>query len=360
MKVAMSPETAVLQAELQAAHKAAAKHQSAVGELKQQLSSARAQLQQQRQATATAQVASAGKVFECAKMAAQMNKLRSELQESKHEHQAAVAAARTILTERDEALRAVDAERMQHRATKAALEVSARELQASRAALGIQDAQLRSERKTMKRQQLAASAALAAQQQRLSDVTLRMQHNTEAAARALAAAAASSFTAARTAARCNSLQEEVQQMRMQRDAAAAFAGDLSTQLQQAIAGRQAAEQALAAERRLNSAVAPDLTTACNQDSCSAACPPAAHPAAATSPNVGYPADTDLQESSDGLNPATPPRRTASWGQRPLSVLNLVRGWVNGISSDRRRGSEGGCSSSTGSNSSSRGASSGGS
>jgi hypothetical protein len=90
------------------------------------------------------------------------------------------------------------------------------------------------------------------------------------------------------------------------------------------------------------------------------CCPAAHPAAVTSHN---PADTDLQDSSDGLVLATPPRCTVSLCQRALSalsVLNLGRDWVGGVSSGRRCSSEGGLSSSTGSKRSSRDASSGGS
>jgi hypothetical protein len=362
MEVALSPEVALLQAELHAAHKRATKQQAAVEKLQQRLASSEVQLQQQRQATSAAQVASAVKVFACAKMAAEMNNLHAELQESKKKHQATTAAARTALTERDDALQAVDNERLQHRATKAALEVSARELQASRAAFSAQNDQLLAVRKAMKKQQLAASAALAAQQQSLTTTTQRMQQTTAAAARAFTAASASRWVEARTAAKCNSLLEKVEQVRMQRDAAAAFAGNLSTQLQQANAGRQLAEHALTAGRLHNSAVTIASTTACNLDSCSSPCPSAAHPPAAASPIGGasYPADTDLRDSSDGVGPATPPRRTLSWGQRArsLSVLKLGRYLGGSVSSIMRRsGSEGGSSSSTGS---SRGASSGGS
>jgi hypothetical protein len=148
---------------------------------------------------------------------------------------------------------------------------------------------------------------------------------------------------------------------MQRDAAAARVSDLGTQLQHAETDKQVAEHALAAQRRLYSAALTALAIAWDYDSCSAARSPAAHPAAVTSHT---PTHTGLQDSSDGLVPATPPRRTVSWGQKArsaLSVLKLGMDRVGGVSSGRRRGSEGGFSSSTGSsNSSSRDASSGGS
>jgi chromosome segregation ATPase len=371
MKVAMSsPKVACLQA----AHTTAAKQQAEIESIrayyKQQLDSARAQLQQQRQATATAQVASAGKAFACARLAAQLNNLRADLQEIKHKHQAATAEATALRNERAAALQACADESMHHRATKAALDVSVKELQASHAALGTLHSQLSSACKELKQQKQKATAALAAVQQRLSTMTQRMQLNRQAAAKASAAANASRFAAARTAAQHHTLKEELEQVRMQRDAAAALACDLSTQLQQANAGQQVAEQALAAHRRLHSAAITAMALAWNHDSCSAASSPAAHPAAATSPNAGCPAldrgllaDPDLQDSSDGLAPATPPRRTVSWCQSALSalsVLKLGRDWVGGFSSRRRRGSEGGFGGSTGSNSSSRDASSGGS
>jgi hypothetical protein len=361
--VSSPPEVAFLQAELHEARQTAAKLQAKLettrAYYKQQLDSARAQLQQQRQATATTQVASAGKAFACARLVAEINNLRAELQQSKYKHQAATAAATALRAERDAALQACADERMQHRATQAALAGRVKELQVSHAALSTQDAELGSARKALKQQQQKASAALAAAQQSLSHMTQRLQLTKEAAAKAFAAVGASQFAAARTAAQRNTLQEKVEQVCMQRDAAAALAGNSRTQLQQANAGRQVAEHALAAQRRLYSAAISALTIAWNHDSCSAACSPAAHPAAVTSHT---PADTDLQDSSDGLVPATPPRRTASWGQRArsaLSVLMLGRHWVGGVSSGRRRGSEGGCSSSTGSsNSSSRDATSG--
>jgi chromosome segregation ATPase len=252
-----SPKVAYLQAELHATHKTAAKQQAEVepvsADYKQQLSSTQAQLQQQRQAIATAQVESAGKVFSCARLAAQINSLHAETREAKHKHQAATAEATAIRAERDAALQAVADERMHHRATEAALDVSFKELPASHAALGALHIQLSSARQELKQQKQKATAALAAVQQSLSNMTQRMQLNRQAAAKASAAAGASRFAAARTAAQHHTLEEEVEQVRMQRDAAAALAFGLSTQLQQANAGQQVAEHALAAHRRLHSA-----------------------------------------------------------------------------------------------------------
>jgi hypothetical protein len=366
MKVAMSsPKVAFLQAELHTAHKTAAKQQAEIVSIrayyKQQLDIAQAQLQQQRQATATAQVASAGKAFSRARLAARLNSLRAQLQEIKHKHQAATAEATALRDERAAALQACADESMHHRATKAALDVSVKELQASHAELATLHTQLSSACKELKQQKQKATAALAAVQQGLSNMTQRMQLNRQTAAKASAAANASRFAAARTAAQHHTLKEELEQVRRQRDAAAALACDLSTQLQQANAGQQVAEHALAAHRRLHSAAITAMALAWNHDSCSAASSPAAHPAAVTSPNGGCPSEPNLhQDSSDGLAPATPPRRTVSWCQSALSVLKLSRDWVGGFGSGRRRGSEGGFGGSTGSNSSSRDASSGGS
>jgi hypothetical protein len=97
-------------------------------------------------------------------------------------------------------------------------------------------------------------------------------------------------------------------------------------------------------------------------SCSPPYPSAAHPAAsATCPQASSLAHTDRQHSSDGSTPPTPPRRTASWGQRAYSALKLCRDWGSNNSLGSLFGSEGGLSSSTGSGStsSSRDTSSGG-
>jgi hypothetical protein len=371
----LKAQLADLKAQLRSGAKQQAASTKVNDNLKQKLKSTQAQLQQQRQATASAQVATQAKTFAYAKLAAQLNQVHTELGQSQKQRQADTEAASLmisglkqaqaqLMSERDAAVQARNEECMQHSVTKAALADSAKELQASRAALSTCEAQLSHARKEQKQQQAKATAALAAAQHRLSTATQRMQQSTEAAARAFAAANASRWIEARTAAESNTLQEKVEQVRMQRDAAAAFAGDLSTQLQQANAGKQVAEHALTAERQHNSALlqraAAALKTACSLDSCSSPCPPAAHPTAAASPTGGasYPADTDLQDSSDDVGPATPPRRTLSWRQMALSVLGSYL--ESGVSSIMRRsGSEGGSSSSTGSNSSSRDASSGG-
>jgi hypothetical protein len=92
----------ILEAQLQAADQAAANHQAAsaavIKHLQQRLSSVEAQLQQQRQATADALVASAGKTFTCAKLAAKVNTLRTELQDSQQQQQAATTAAKMTTT----------------------------------------------------------------------------------------------------------------------------------------------------------------------------------------------------------------------------------------------------------------------
>lgn len=272
-------EVAFLQAQLHTAHQALTKNQAATATVsayhEQQLASTCAQLQQQRQATVTAQVASAAKTFACARLSAQMNILHAELQESQQQHQAATAAAHIIITglnqahaqlmsERNAARQACADEHRQHRATKAALALTTQELQASCAALSTRDTQLSCARKALTQQQRKASAALGVQQQSLHAMTQRMQQNREAAARAFATASASQFAAARTAAKHSSLQERLQQVRMQRDAAAAFVDDLNAQLQQAHTGKQVAEHALTAERKHNSGVSTALTAAWNQ------------------------------------------------------------------------------------------------
>jgi chromosome segregation ATPase len=276
MKVAVSPpqEVAFLQAQLHAARQTAVKQQANINRVteyyKQQLDSAQAQLQQQRQAIATAQVASAGKAFACARLVAEINNLRAELQQSKHKHQAATAEATAARAERDAALQVCADERMQHRATQAALAGRVKELQVSHAALSTQDAELGSARKALKQQQQKAAAALATAQQSLSHMTQRMQLAKEAAAKAFAAAGASQFAAARTAAQRKTLQEKVEQVCMQRDAAAALAGNSSTQLQKANAGKQVAEHALAeqtpAPQRSN--LCPDYCMESRQLQCS--------------------------------------------------------------------------------------------
>jgi hypothetical protein len=350
-------EVGFLQGQLHAATQEAVKQQAAAGAVRREMASTQAQLQQQRQATGAAQMASAAKTFACARLTAELNNLRTELRELQQQHQTATAAANLIITglsqahaqlmsEHDAALQACADEHLKHRATRAALAANAQELQASRAEHSSCDAKLSGASKTRKRQQLKASTALAAQQQTLDTVTQRMQRNKKTAARALTIAAANHFKAARAAAICNRLQQRVDQLRMQRDAGAALVDNLSTQLQQECSIAAALRQVLQQDSKPNS--------------CTTQYPSAAYPTVLSSPMASYPTDADTHYSSNAPDPATPARGTLSrvhTAPGALSALTLAREWGSGISLVTPCGSKGGSSSS--SSNSSRDASSGG-
>lgn len=272
-------EVACLHGQLQAAHKAAnqsqAKAAAANASLQQQLASAHAQLQHQCKATAMAQASAAGKTFACARLTAQLNSLRTQLSQAEQQHQAAAeASASTVTTlahglsqlvsQQDAALHALGAEHAQHHETQVRLTATQQDLDTCRAALNACQTQLGSTTKALAQQEDCASATVAQLQQKLDVTTQRMQVNREAAARAFAAAGASQFAAARTAAKHSSLTQRLEQVCLQRDAAAAFVEDLSTQLQQAKSAKATAWRALSAERKQHKNVAAMLSQAWDQ------------------------------------------------------------------------------------------------
>jgi chromosome segregation ATPase len=203
-------EVALLRAQLHAADQAAAKHKAATGAaiapLQQQLFSAQAQLQQQRQATAAAQVASAGKTFACARLSAQANNLRAELHECQKQQQTAIAAASIIMTERGSAQQQLQVARIR-------LAPAQKELQDAQAQAVELQQELGNCRKLLStRRHTAADVeavnAVRQQQDQLDECKLQLQQHFAAATTALAKAEESEWEVASSAAPCPELQQQ--------------------------------------------------------------------------------------------------------------------------------------------------------
>jgi chromosome segregation ATPase len=201
-------EVALLRAQLHAADQAAAKHKAATGaaiaHLQQQLFIAQAQLQQQRQATAAAQVASAGKTFACARLSAQANNLSAELQECQKQQQAAIAAASMIMTERKSA-------QQQLQAALIRLASAQKELQDAQAQAAELQQELGNCRKLLSTRRHTAAdveAVAAVLQDQLDECKLQLRQQFAAATPALAKAEASRWEVASSAAPCAQLQQQ--------------------------------------------------------------------------------------------------------------------------------------------------------